>query len=53
LRIGSPTNPQSESEEDTEQVDEVRSTASRYDFMAVILAKFDFMVDTEADTKVS
>lgn len=33
-------------------MDEIRTTSNRYDFMAVVLAKFDFMVDAEADAKV-
>lgn len=33
-------------------MDEVRTTSNRYDFMAVVLAKFDFMVDAESDVKV-
>ena len=39
-------------EDETEQLDEVRTTTNRYDFMAVILTKFDFVVDAEADSKV-
>ncbi|KNC69657.1 hypothetical protein SARC_17832, partial [Sphaeroforma arctica JP610] len=45
------THNSTDQDRDAEQLDEVGQTSNLYDFMAIILTKFSFVVDVEADSR--